>query len=55
MQLLDHTDEELRGQEARKASLEQQRVYLEAQLVQLKPNSTVYSETANGSSPPPIA
>jgi succinoglycan biosynthesis transport protein ExoP len=45
MQLLDHTDEELRGQEAHKASLEQQRVYLEAQLVQLKPNSTVFSET----------
>ena len=45
MQMLDHTDEELRTQEARKASLEQQRVYLEAQLVQLKPNSTVYSET----------
>lgn len=45
MQMLDHTDEELRTQEARKASLEQQRVYLEAQLVQLKPNSTVFSET----------
>ena len=45
MQMLDHTDEELRGQEARKASLEQQRVYLEAQLVQLKPNSTVFSDT----------
>lgn len=45
MQLLDHTDEELRTQEARKSSLEQQRVYLEAQLVQLKPNSTIYSET----------
>jgi uncharacterized protein involved in exopolysaccharide biosynthesis len=27
------------------ASLEQQRVYLQAQLVQLKPNSTVFSET----------
>jgi len=45
MQLLDHTDEELRTQEARKSSLEQQRVYLEAQLAQLKPNSTVFSET----------
>jgi succinoglycan biosynthesis transport protein ExoP len=45
MQMLDHTDEELRTQEAHKASLEQQRVYLEAQLAQLKPNSTVYSET----------
>jgi succinoglycan biosynthesis transport protein ExoP len=45
MQLLDHTDEDLRAQEARKSSLEQQRVYLEAQLAQLKPNSVVYSET----------
>jgi succinoglycan biosynthesis transport protein ExoP len=45
MQLLDHTDEDLRSQEARKSSLEQQRVYLEAQLAQLKPNSTVFSET----------
>jgi uncharacterized protein involved in exopolysaccharide biosynthesis len=45
MQLLDHTDEEVRGQEARKSSLEQQRVYLEAQLAQLKPNSVVFSET----------
>jgi polysaccharide biosynthesis transport protein len=45
MQLLDHTDEDLRTQEARKSSLQQQRVYLEAQLAQLKPNSAVYSET----------
>jgi len=45
MSTLDHTEEELRGQEARKASLEQQRVYLEAQLVQLKPNSVVLSDT----------
>jgi polysaccharide biosynthesis transport protein len=45
MQLLDHTDEELRSQEARKSSLEQQRVYLEAQLAQLKPNSTIFSDT----------
>jgi len=45
MQLLDHTDEDLRSQEARKSSLQQQRVYLEAQLAQLKPNSTVFSET----------
>lgn len=45
MQMLNHNDEELRTQEARKASLEQQRVFLEAQLVQLKPNSTVFSET----------
>ena len=45
MQMLEHTDEDLRTQEARKSSLEQQRVYLEAQLAQLKPNSTVFSET----------
>jgi len=45
MQLLDHTDEELRAQEARKSSLDQQRVYLESQLVLLKPNSTVFSDT----------
>src|SRR5580658_1670655 len=45
MQLLDRNEEELRTQEARLSSLEQQRVYLQAQLVQLKPNSTVFSET----------
>jgi uncharacterized protein involved in exopolysaccharide biosynthesis len=45
MQLLDRTDEEIRTQEARQSSLEQQRVYLEAQLAQLKPNSAVFSET----------
>jgi succinoglycan biosynthesis transport protein ExoP len=45
MSLLDRTDEQLRGEEARRTSLEQQLVYLEAQLVQLKPNSTVFSDT----------
>jgi uncharacterized protein involved in exopolysaccharide biosynthesis len=45
MQMLEHTDEDLRTQEGRKSSLEQQRVYLEAQLAQLKPNSTMFSET----------
>jgi uncharacterized protein involved in exopolysaccharide biosynthesis len=45
MQLMDRVEEELRTQEARKSSLEQQRVYLEAQLVQLKPNSAIFSET----------
>ncbi len=45
MQLLDHTDEELRGEDARKSALEQQRVYLEAQLAQLKPNSTLFTDT----------
>lgn len=45
LQMMDHTEEELRTQEARKASLEQQRVFLEAQLAMLKPNSTVFSDT----------
>jgi polysaccharide biosynthesis transport protein len=45
MSLLDRTDEELRAAENRKDSLEQQRVYLEAQLAQLKPNSAVFSDT----------
>jgi protein tyrosine kinase modulator len=47
MQLLDRNEEELRTQEGRLSSLEQQRVYLQAQLVQLKPNSTVFSETGD--------
>lgn len=45
MQLLDRTEEELRSQESRQSSLEQQRVFLEAQLAQLKPNSAVFSDT----------
>jgi len=45
MSLLDRTDEELRSEETRRDSLEQQLVYLQAQLAQLKPNSTVYSDT----------
>jgi polysaccharide biosynthesis transport protein len=45
MQLMDHTQEELRTQEARRASLQQQQVFLEAQLALLKPNSVVVSET----------
>ena len=45
MTLLDRTEEELRSAESRRDSLEQQQVYLEAQLVQLKPNSTVFSDT----------
>jgi protein tyrosine kinase modulator len=45
MSLLDRTDEQMRGEEARRSSLEQQLVYLEAQLVQLKPNSAVFSDT----------
>jgi polysaccharide biosynthesis transport protein len=45
MTLLDRTDEQLRELQNRKDSLEQQRVFLEAQLAQLKPNSTVFSDT----------
>jgi polysaccharide biosynthesis transport protein len=45
MQLLDRADGELRDLQNHKDSLEQQQVYLEAQLVQLKPNSTVFSDT----------
>jgi polysaccharide biosynthesis transport protein len=45
MQLMDRNEEELRAEEARLSSLEQQRVFLQAQLTQLRPNSTVYSET----------
>jgi uncharacterized protein involved in exopolysaccharide biosynthesis len=45
MSLLDRTEEELRTEEARRDSLEQQQVYLEAQLVQLKPTSTIFTDT----------
>ncbi len=45
MTLLDRTDEQLREAQNRRDSLEQQRTYLEAQLAQLKPNSTVFSDT----------
>jgi polysaccharide biosynthesis transport protein len=45
MTLLDRTDEQLRELQNHKDSLEQQRVFLEAQLAQLKPNSTVFSDT----------
>ena len=45
MTLLDRTQEELRGLDSRRSSLEQQKVYLEAQLAQLHPNSAVFSDT----------
>lgn len=45
MTLLDRTDEELRTLDSRRSSLEQQKVYLEAQLAQLHPNSVVFSDT----------
>jgi polysaccharide biosynthesis transport protein len=43
--LLDRTDELLRSQQERRDALEQQATYLESQLVQLKPNSAVFSDT----------
>ena len=45
LQMLDRIDEERRTLEARQSSLNQQKVYLEAQLAQLKPNSMVFSDT----------
>jgi polysaccharide biosynthesis transport protein len=45
MNLLDRTTQELDKDETRRSSLEQQQVYLEAQLAQLKPNSAVFSDT----------
>jgi polysaccharide biosynthesis transport protein len=45
MTLLDRTEEQLREEQARHDSLEQQQVYLQAQLAQLKPNSVVFSDT----------
>jgi len=45
MQLLDRTSQELQQSEMRRSSLEQQQVYLEAQLTQLKPNSAIYSDS----------
>ena len=45
LQMLDRTEQDLRQQEARMMSLDEQRVYLEAQLVQVKPNSALMSDT----------
>jgi uncharacterized protein involved in exopolysaccharide biosynthesis len=45
MQLLDRTSQEIDKDETRRASLEQQQVYLEAQLAQLKPNSALFSDS----------
>jgi len=45
MTMLDRTEEELRTQDSRRTALEQQRVFLEAQLAQLKPNSAMYSDS----------
>jgi len=45
MTLLDRSQEEIRGLDSRRSSLEQQKMYLQAQLAQLRPNSAVYSDT----------
>ena len=45
MQLLDRASQELDKDETRRSSLEQQQVYLEAQLAQLKPNSALFSDS----------
>src|SRR5262245_35636543 len=45
MQLLDRTEQELRNAETELRSLAQQRTFLEAQLVQVKPNSMYLSDT----------
>jgi uncharacterized protein involved in exopolysaccharide biosynthesis len=47
MQLLDRTNQDIDKDETRRASLEQQQVYLEAQLAQLKPNSALFSDSGD--------
>jgi uncharacterized protein involved in exopolysaccharide biosynthesis len=45
MQLINSTQQELQETESRESSLEQQEVFLQAQLVQLKPDSAVFDDT----------
>jgi uncharacterized protein involved in exopolysaccharide biosynthesis len=45
LQMLDRTEQDLRQQQAHLSSLDDQRVYLEAQLAQVKPNSALMSDT----------
>jgi polysaccharide biosynthesis transport protein len=45
LELLDRAEQQLRQLETQASSLDQQRVFLEAQLAQLKPNSVMYSES----------
>lgn len=45
MQLLDRTEQQLRDAVAEQRALAQQKVYLEAQLAQLKPNSAMFSDS----------
>ena len=45
MQLIDRTEQSLQEAESRESSLEEQAVFLQAQLAQLKPDSAVYSDS----------
>lgn len=45
MQLINSTEQELQETESRESSLEQQEVFLQAQLAQLKPESAVFDDT----------
>lgn len=45
MQLIDRTEQSLQEAESRESSLEEQEVFLEAQLAQLKPDSAVFSDS----------
>ncbi|MES1262715.1 MAG: lipopolysaccharide biosynthesis protein, partial [Peristeroidobacter soli] len=47
MQLLDRTEQQLRDAVTEQRSYAQQRVYLEAQLAQLKPNSVMFSDSGD--------
>jgi uncharacterized protein involved in exopolysaccharide biosynthesis len=45
MSLMDRTEQDLRREEAHLMAIEQQRVYLESQLIQVKPNSALMSDS----------
>ena len=45
MQLLDRTEQDLRQQEGHLAALDDQEIFLQSQLVQVKPSSTLMSDT----------
>jgi polysaccharide biosynthesis transport protein len=45
MQLINSTEQQLQETESRESSLEQQEVFLQAQLAQLKPDSAVFDDT----------
>ncbi len=43
--MMDRTEQDLRREEAHLMAIEQQRVYLESQLIQIKPNSALMSDS----------